>query len=513
MEQHLPSSFWSSVNGTLEIWFTYLSHVEGPKFQKQIEELLLLARAKKIDDINRLLAKSPKNQLSKIARAVSLGLEWINCCETAHRSVRNRAHQKPLNPRDVKRTTFVLTAHPTESRSPEMIGIVDRLVQTLSNRLVSGALPEAEDLEPLFAVAWKVPFSKQSKPTVQDEATHIFSLLLREPILTLLTERDFASLVHVRTWVGGDKDGHPGVTAVAMRSVLSLSRKGFLVEVTRLLDVLAEDLRALKSSAIFGVNLSSVEKNFSKLKKNLAAITKLTDQDGARVRRFADSLKPLADDVRELLGTRHPSLDRLERLLNLFPALVVPLELREDSQELEMTLKSGKGEISNMLKALSRISKGYSPIHYARGFIVSMTRNEQDLLNAAALQRKVFASLPLPVVPLFENADALKNAAQIVSAVLKDSEFRRELATTWDKYFEVMLGYSDSAKESGALYSRRNIQKAMHEVEQTIRAEGFRPVFFHGSGGSVARGGGSLEEQTAWWHDPGRNDSSKLRDS
>jgi phosphoenolpyruvate carboxylase len=62
-----------------------------------------------------------------------------------------------------------------------------------------------------------------------------------------------------------------------------------------------------------------------------------------------------------------------------------------------------------------------------------------------------------------------------------------------------MLGYSDSAKEMGALASRVAIAKAMQGIDRLCARKRVVPIFFNGSGGSIDRGGGSIEEQTAWW--------------
>lgn len=62
-----------------------------------------------------------------------------------------------------------------------------------------------------------------------------------------------------------------------------------------------------------------------------------------------------------------------------------------------------------------------------------------------------------------------------------------------------MLGYSDSAKRMGALPSRAAIRRAMNAVSRWAAARRLTPVFFHGSGGSAGRGGGTVEEQAATW--------------
>jgi phosphoenolpyruvate carboxylase len=62
-----------------------------------------------------------------------------------------------------------------------------------------------------------------------------------------------------------------------------------------------------------------------------------------------------------------------------------------------------------------------------------------------------------------------------------------------------MVGYSDSAKEGGVLASRIAIASALPKLEKVCQKAGLETLFFHGSGGSIDRGGGSIEDQTAWW--------------
>ena len=56
----------------------------------------------------------------------------------------------------------------------------------------------------------------------------------------------------------------------------------------------------------------------------------------------------------------------------------------------------------------------------------------------------------LDIVPLFESADALENSAQLLDALLTDARYRRHLERRGNRQ-DVMLGYSDSTKESGPL--------------------------------------------------------------
>jgi phosphoenolpyruvate carboxylase len=62
-----------------------------------------------------------------------------------------------------------------------------------------------------------------------------------------------------------------------------------------------------------------------------------------------------------------------------------------------------------------------------------------------------------------------------------------------------MLGYSDTAKRMGMLASRVAIHDAMREMGTWCDSVGITPLFFHGHGGSVGRGGGRIEDLMATW--------------
>ena len=69
-------------------------------------------------------------------------------------------------------------------------------------------------------------------------------------------------------------------------------------------------------------------------------------------------------------------------------------------------------------------------------------------------------------MPLFESSDALEGAGPILAAMLADPAYRAHLASRGDRQ-EVMLGYSDSNKESGflaAAWLLHGAQSALVEV-------------------------------------------------
>jgi phosphoenolpyruvate carboxylase len=104
----------------------------------------------------------------------------------------------------------------------------------------------------------------------------------------------------------------------------------------------------------------------------------------------------------------------------------------------------------------------------------------------------------LPVVPLFETLDDLESAPWILGAFLEEPMTRRSLGfLSWNWGREklpltqqVMVGYSDSNKDSGIFASQWGLQKAQGRLAQLGRDAGVRIRFFHGRGGTVSRGAG-----------------------
>ena len=124
-------------------------------------------------------------------------------------------------------------------------------------------------------------------------------------------------------------------------------------------------------------------------------------------------------------------------------------------------------------------------------FILSMTRSADDILGVYLLARHAgfgAEKLDLQVVPLFETIEDLRRAPETFDAILDVPLAQRSLRNR-DTTVEVMLGYSDSNKDGGFLTSTWELDKAQRRLTQSLARHGLRPVFFHGRGGSVSRGG------------------------
>ena len=95
---------------------------------------------------------------------------------------------------------------------------------------------------------------------------------------------------------------------------------------------------------------------------------------------------------------------------------------------------------------------------------------------------------------MFESAEPLEAAGAILDELLADPEYRAHLARRGDRQ-EVMLGYSDSNKESGFLAANWMLYRAAAPRAAVDAAErhGVELTLFHGRGGAIGRGGGTDE--------------------
>ena len=128
-------------------------------------------------------------------------------------------------------------------------------------------------------------------------------------------------------------------------------------------------------------------------------------------------------------------------------------------------------------------------------FIISMTQGADDVLTALALSGianpHTGAPSRLDVAPLLETVDDLHAGPEIIEALLAHGTYRKHLEGLQQRQ-AVMVGYSDSNKDSGIVASRWALHEAQRRLVSAGEAQDIDIVFFHGRGGTVSRGGGNL---------------------
>lgn len=453
-------------------------------------------RSEKLRKLYSVLEKKNKKSKHEVAQSFTLMLELINACESAYRTYRlQQGERTPPKARQENMMVYVLTAHPTEARTPMNIELFQR-VQNVLIRILDKSGEEKYMMSIIkhnLKLAWLLPVTRHEKPKVSDEANHLFSIILRDDIFDsiLRSDRDYGG-VRIRTWVGGDKDGHPGVDEVVMLECLEASRSHFI----RILNQISNDIHT-DIEALGDKNLSSLYKRFC---HEVSTCLKIEAGDAKRVSNIKSSLEKLSSRYTKIVGDTAPRLKKMASIFKLFPGLVIPIELREDSEVILSGLSAARPiAIERMLIKLNEISEGKHLRNYAQGFIISMCHSYEDIQNTTKLLKRSMGGINFPIIPLFETAQALEDSSKIVEQILNNKTYMKTVAVKWDNHLEVMLGYSDSSKGMGVLPSRVAIAKTIRDLDQKISERNVIPVFFHGSGGSVDRGGGSLKDQTAWW--------------
>jgi phosphoenolpyruvate carboxylase len=161
--------------------------------------------------------------------------------------------------------------------------------------------------------------------------------------------------------------------------------------------------------------------------------------------------------------------------------------------ELDALGKRTLGVFEAILQARHRY--GSRAIGY---YIVSGTQNADDVLAPLLLARWAEAydrgtgEVAVDIAPLFESVDALERCGEVMRVLLGDPLYRRHL-DAHGRTQCVLVGYSDSNKESGICASRFATHRAQAELSAALAAANERHVIFHARGGSIARGGSRVD--------------------
>lgn len=459
---------------------------------------------------------------------------------------------------------LVLTAHPTEVSRRTLIMKYDYIAQQLA-RLDYQDLSQAErdtiikKLRTLIAEVWYTSEIRSSQPTPEDEARWGFAVIERSlwhavpevlrHVDTVLREAGAPGLpitatpIRFASWMGGDRDGNPNVTAKVTRHVLRMARWIAADLYLRDISKLTSELSMQNATPELLAQTGETHEPYRVLLKRLRARLRHTRE--GLLEALTQEL-PLPDDiihdVNELLEPLllcHRSLhesgmgmvadgDLLDciRRVTTFGLSLVRLDIRQDASRHtaamdEITRWLGLGsycdwneeqrqafllaELNNkrpllaadfvaspdtreVLETCEVIAR--APTSSMGTYVISMASSPSDVLAVQLLLKECGVRRAMRIAPLFETLDDLDNAARVIECLLGLEDYRRRLAGPQ----EVMIGYSDSAKDAGTTAAAWAQYRAQEELVKVCAAQGVELLLFHGRGGTVGRGGGPAHE-------------------
>ena len=194
----------------------------------------------------------------------------------------------------------------------------------------------------------------------------------------------------------------------------------------------------------------------------------------------------------------------------------------------ELAFSDKANEIISTFRLIRKLHQEFGP-GICQSYIISMSHTTSDLLEVALLAKEAGLYDPatgigaIRVVPLFETVEDLRRAPDVMRqlwelplyrAMLQGGYEALEAAKTAPERAEtalqeVMLGYSDSNKDSGFLSSNWEIHKAQQALQAIADNYAVALRIFHGRGGSVGRGGGPAYE--AILAQPGRSVDGRIK--
>lgn len=442
----------------------------------------------------------------------------------------------------------VFTAHPTEAARRSVLsklGTIADLLDDSKDSVRERRLAETVDL------LWQTDELRLGRPEPLDEAVNalyylddLFTMTVpdvlddfaRELSRLGVTVSPTSRPLSFGTWIGGDRDGNPNITAAITSDAITLQIGHFIRAMLAALDPLRQALSV--STRIAGAsmelqqsvakdleNLPEIEARFRRLNveepyrlKATAIRHRLiltqrrhaagaTHQEGRDYENTAELLADLTLMQRSLLEHKgeliaHGLLERLIRTVSAFGITHATMDVREHSDahhhalaQLAADPGSLDAEAQNTIdtfRTINDLITKFGP-DVIETYIISMTKSHNDVLAAVELARYVGLidrdQAKVGFAPLLETVAELRAADTILDLLLSDPSYREIVKKRHDVQ-EVMLGYSDSNKDAGIATSQWEIHKAQRKLRDVAIAHGVKLRLFHGRGGSVGRGGG-----------------------
>ncbi|MEM8659913.1 MAG: phosphoenolpyruvate carboxylase, partial [Pseudomonadota bacterium] len=586
------ASLRSNVNFLGRLLGETIAAAQGPDFLKLIEEIRLLSKRTREGsedawtELQSVLNSLENDQLVPVARAFSQFLNLANIADQ-HYNVSRESDEmhsaanslvagfRALIDQGVERKNIeqaisqlkielVLTAHPTEITRRTLIHKHGEIGRCLAQLELQGLTQREKSqlhsrLRELIAQIWFGDDFRTDRPTPVDEAKWGFAVVedsLWRAVPNFLRHLDQAlqefgmsglpleaKPVSFVSWMGGDRDGNPNVTATITSEVMLLSRWQAVDLYLSDIDHLVEELSMTHCSAALAERAGGGHEPYrivlrelrSLLRRSLSAIEAELNDEPVPEGELLHSVDQLWDPLKLCYDSLIESgmhiiadgalLDALRRV-SCFGVHLVKHDVRQDSSRhaealSELTSYLGLGDyadweesrrceflLTELVNRRPLLSDDWQPSAAVKevldtcrvvaqqspqalgAYVISMARQASDILAVHLLLKAVGCHHALPVVPLFETLDDLSRARTVMATLLEQTWYRDHL----DGELMVMIGYSDSAKDAGVLAAAWAQYRAQEELLELCGQYDTRLTLFHGRGGTIGRGGAPAQD-------------------
>lgn len=567
-----------------------VEQAEGKKTLELIESIRQLSKASHEGSIEAhkelvsTLKNLKDNEFLPVARAFNQFLNYVNTAEQYNSvsphalgaenpvdfdKVYKQLKEANIDDKDIIKAIenisidLVLTAHPTEINRRSLINNLNQ-VDTCLAYLDHDDLADYSKshilrrLKQLVAQYWYTDEIRQRRPTPNEEAKWGYDVVesslwvavpnfIRElsqqieEVLPYKIPID-ARPVHFSSWMGGDRDGNPNVTAKITHAVLIDSRRRAAKLFLEDFEILVKELSMAKCTKEFRqyIGDEEVQEPYRELMKTIRTKLRKTNAfleewDEGKIPNVTEDIIFRNDQLWEPLEQCYNSLvacnmeiianDKLldtMRRVKCFGVTLVNIDVRQESTRhdeaiAEITQYLGIGnylewdeqkridfllrelqskrpllprnwepsadtkEVLDTCRVIAETPEGVIPT-----YIISMTRSASDILSVYLLLKEAGCPYIMPVTPLFETLNDLNNANGIMQDLFNIEWYK---STIKGKQM-IMIGYSDSAKDAGSLAAGWAQYQAQEALVKTCEDNKIALTLFHGRGGTVGRGGG-----------------------